>query len=554
MSERRPRDHQRFAHARRASRIAPIVLAVPLLLLAACNHGCGSSGPRPSAQVVAPRASAAPAETAPPVETAFVPTQTSGECAPGRGKDYPVGPGQKYEKIGDVPWERLAAGDTVRIHHRPEPYKEKFMVGSVGRKDAPIRVCGVRGPNGELPVIDGDGATTRRTLEFPYDGHQPRGLVFIGHRRSSPWLEQPSYITIEGLEIRNADPTRSFFDKDNRQTPWPEVAAGIFVQRGSHIVIRGCHVHSNGNGLFVGSAGGEELTRDVLIEGNYVHDNASPKNWYEHNVYNEASGVVYQFNRFGPPRRGAEGFLGGNIKERSAGVVIRYNWIEDGAHLIDLVDSQEARDPNLADPAFRESWVYGNILVRGGSASGSMVHYGGDSGMLETYRKGTLHFFNNTVVVLNASHKDWQSTAVFELSTNDEKLEMRNNVVATQVPSLPKRPTVLLGGRDEVVAGIADLSGNWISGSVQPFEGFPGRALKRAAELRGLDTSLRGADPMFVDLASLALQPSASAPFKGKGVPLPPGPHEVTMQYVKHARGEPRPKEDPPTPGALAPR
>ncbi|MBK6519857.1 MAG: hypothetical protein IPG04_38430 [Polyangiaceae bacterium] len=31
-----------------------------------------------------------------------------------------------------------------------------------------------------------------------------------------------------------------------------------------------------------------------------------------------------------------------------------------------------------------------------------MVHYGGDSGMLDTYRKGTLHFFNNTVVVENS--------------------------------------------------------------------------------------------------------------------------------------------------------
>ena len=520
-----------------------LVLAVPSLL-AACNHGCGSGGRRPSTKIVVPRGSAAP-------DTPF---ESVGDCAPGSGKDHPVGPGQKYAKIGDVPWEKLEAGDTVRIHHRPEPYKEKFMVGSVGTKDAPIRVCGVKGPKGELPVIDGDGATTRPTLEYPYDGHQPRGLVFIGHRRSSPWLEQPSYIVIEGLEIRNADPTHAFFDRDGKRTPWPELAAGIFVQRGSHITIRGCHVHSNGNGLFIGSGGGDELTQDVLIEGNYVHDNASPKNWYEHNVYNEASGVVYQFNRFGPPRKGPEGYLGGNIKERSAGVVIRYNWIEDGAHLIDLVDSQEARDRNLTDPAFHESWVYGNILVRGGQASGSMVHYGGDSGLPETYRKGTLHFLHNTVLVLNGSHEEWQATAVFELSTNDQHLDMRNNVIATEAPSVARRPTVLLGARDQVVAGIADLSGNWISEGVAGFEGFAGKEPKRLAQLRGFDGTLRGAEPSFGDLASLALHPSASAPLTGKGVSLPPGPHAVTMQYVKHGRGEPRPKEDPPTPGALAPR
>ena len=86
----------------------------------------------------------------------------SGPCVhAGPGQDYPVGPGQKYAKIGDVPWERLGAGDTVRIHARPEPYKEKIMVGGIGRVDAPIRVCGVPGPDGALPVLDGDGATTR---------------------------------------------------------------------------------------------------------------------------------------------------------------------------------------------------------------------------------------------------------------------------------------------------------------------------------------------------------------------------------------------------------
>lgn len=547
MFERSSRSVPRTTSARDDGGHRPYVgtglLLVASFAVAACGRGC-NSGPRPSTQIVVPRGSAAP-------DTPF---ESVGDCAPGRGADYPIGPGQKYAKIGDVPWEELEAGDTVRIHHRPEAYKEKFMVGSVGKKDAPIRVCGVKGPNGELPVIDGDGATTRPSLDFPYDGHQPRGLVFIGHRRSSEWLEQPSHIVIEGLEIRNADPAYTFFDKQGRRTPWPDLAAGIFVQRGSHVTIRGCHVHSNGNGLFIGTGGGDELTRDVLIEGNHIHGNASPKTWYQHNVYNEASGVVYQFNRFGPPRAGPEGVLGGNIKERSAGVVIRYNWIEDGAHLIDLVDAQEARDRNLSDPTFHESWVYGNILLRGGRSSGSMVHYGGDSGLLETYRKGTLHFFHNTVLVLNGSHKEWEATAVFELSTNDQHLDMRNNVIATEAPSVPRRPTVLLGARDQVVAGVADLAGNWVAEGVRPFDGFEGKELRRLAQLRGLEASLRGEEPMFADLPNLVLNPAASAPFKGKGTTVAPGAHAVTMQYVKHGRGAPRPVEDPPTPGALAPR
>jgi hypothetical protein len=472
----------------------------------------------------------------------------------GSGSDYPVGPGQKFASLGDVPWENLGAGDTVRIFARAEPYHEKFMVGGVGRKDAPIRVCGVPGPSGELPVIDGDGATTRASLDFPYDGHQPRGLVIVGKKHGDPWKQQPEHIVIEGLEIRGAAPPRSFKDKTGKETPWPPLAAGIFVQRASHVVIRGCVVHDNGNGLFVGTGGGEELTRDVLIEGNYVYGNGSATDYYEHNVYNEASGVVYQFNRFGPPRSGAQGVLGANIKERSADVVVRFNWIEDGAHLIDLVDSQEARDPNLADPKFHESWVYGNVLIRGEKPSGTMVHYGGDSGVLETYRKGTLHFFQNTVVVSNASYPDYQSTGVFELSTNDESLDAKNNVFYAEAKPVPFVPVALLGARDGVVSGKATLAGNWISTGIRATDGMPGKEPKTVAEVAGFDASTFGAEPGFVDAGKLDLVPKAGAAIVAKGVKLDMGAHVVDHEYVPHGKGAARPPAEPPTLGAYEPR
>ena len=40
----------------------------------------------------------------------------------GPGTDYAVGPGQTYAAIGDVPWAKLTAGDSVRIFWRDEPY------------------------------------------------------------------------------------------------------------------------------------------------------------------------------------------------------------------------------------------------------------------------------------------------------------------------------------------------------------------------------------------------------------------------------------------------
>lgn len=524
-------------HARRIQTSA--VYAGCLLLL-----GCTSStSPTGSDQ---PLGSVRTIDSSPPAKTSFAGT----ECAHGSvGTDYAVGPGKKYEKIGDVPLENLKAGDTVRIHYRPEPYREKIMIGGVGRADAPIRVCGVKGPNGELPILDGENATTRPSLIFPFDGHQVRGLVIVGWKRSDPWTTGPEHIVIEGLELRNASPPYKFTDKSGATAEYTQVAAGVFVQRGKHITIRGNVVHDNGNGLFVGSAGSVELTEDVLIEGNYVYNNGSDKDYYHHNVYNEASGVVYQFNHFGPPKAGPKGILGANIKERSAGVVIRYNWIEDGAHIIDLVDSQEARDPNLKAESFHESWVYGNVIVRGPTASGSMIHYGGDSGLLDTYRKGTLHFFHNTVVIESSAHKEWEGTAIFELSTNEEKLDSKNNVYMSDAPH-PHRPVMLLGARDQVVSGNATFEGDWIRDGIDPYAGGKSKVVATAT---GIESCVRGADAGFVAIDKRDFSVPAACPFVGKGVALSmPADHAVKMQYVRHGKSEPRPAEDKPTPGAYA--
>jgi hypothetical protein len=250
---------------------------------------------------------------------------------------------------------------------------------------------------------------------------------------------------------------------------------------------------------------------------------------------------VYQFNRFGPPRKGPQGVLGANIKERSAGVVIRFNWIEDGAHLVDLVDSQEARDPNVADKTFHESFVYGNVLVRGPTASGSMVHYGGDSGMFETYRKGTLHFFHNTVVVLNASHADYETTQLFELSTNEERLVAKNNVFFTEAKGVYKREVTLLGARDGVAAGTAELAGNWMTEGITPLQQL--KAEQRGS-VSGFDATAFGKEPGFVDLVHLDLAPAASSPLLKGAAPLElTPPHDLTKQYLLHGRSAARADE-----------
>jgi hypothetical protein len=64
------------------------------------------------------------------------------------------------------------------------------------------------------------------------------------------------------------------------------------AERGRDITIRGCVITENNNGIFTAS-GDEEVTlsRDLSIEANDIFANGSLFDYYEHNVYNEASNV-----------------------------------------------------------------------------------------------------------------------------------------------------------------------------------------------------------------------------------------------------------------------
>ena len=294
-----------------------------------------------------------------------------------------------------------------------------------------------------------------------------------------------------------------------------------------------------------------DLSHRVLIEGNYIHSNGSLTDHYHHNVYNEVSDVTYQFNRFGEPRAGAGGeVLGANIKERSAGVTIRYNWIEDGAHLIDLVDAQEAADTTLPMPSFHESYVYGNVMIRTGTQKGSMIHYGGDSGIYEHYRKGTLFLYENTVVVKNEGASDYDAPAVFEVSTNDEAIHVSNNIFWSTTSPSALAPIVFMGKRDGNTSGVATFEGNWVQNGWTAHNPLsPGNLV---AEVTGLTGSLFGNAPGFTDAASGDYSLSSGAPVVGAGVVASmSGAPPVEFEYVLHQGGKPRAAEAPPTIGAM---
>ena len=431
---------------------------------------------------------------------------------------YEVGPGQPLAAVGDVPWESLQAGDTVRIHWRAEPYREKFVLCVRGTAERPVVVQGVRGPNGERPVLDGRDATTRAALNY---WNEARGVIKVGGA-NTPADTLPAHVRIEGLEVRSARPPYTFTGRDGL-TAYPNNAAAIFVEKAEQLVIRDCELHDSGNGLFVAVSDG--ATRDVRVEGNFLHGNGNEGSAYEHNSYTEALGILFEGNRYGPLRAGC---AGNNLKDRSAGLVVRWNWLEGGNRQLDLVDA-EGSQVLVQDPRYRETFVYGNVLLEPGDDGDSqIVHYGGDSGTEADYRKGTLHFFHNTVVSRRSGN-----TTLFRLSTNEEQADCRHNIVlVTQAGSR----LALLDGDGQL-----SLGHNFFKpGRVDSHSGLSG-------SIQDDGTSILAAEPGFLDEAGDDFHLAAGSVCLDQAGPLAPAAtgHPLHSQYLAHQGLEPRPADGP---------
>jgi hypothetical protein len=451
------------------------------------------------------------------------------DCPSGGGETYQVGPQQRMRRLSDVPWDNLGAGDRVLVYWRPEPYREQILISAQGTAEKPVRICGIPGPGGQSPVITGQNARNARALGFSYAPTQERGVVVLSLRIGEKWGSKPRYVVLSGLSLRGASPDYSFTDQEGKTRHYSKSAAALFIERGEHIVVRRCVLTDSANGLFVASGDSEEvMSRDILIEGNHIYGNGIADSMYQHNAYTEAIGMVYQFNRFGTLRSGA----GGNaLKDRSAGTIIRYNWIEGGAHLLDLVDPEDSAKIASADPEFHKTYVYGNILFNGPFDGGNLVHYGGDSGNTAAYRKGILFFFNNTVVIRGEERTRW-NTAVFRLETRDEQADVRNNIVFREGST----HLFLSDG-----PGGLRLGTNWVS------QGFGKRvhAESDGAGIEGLDRIIQGRGSPFVNIDGLDLRvrPGSEAARTGDAlgsfVTEPYWPRQV---YVPHQRARAAPE------------
>jgi len=420
---------------------------------------------------------------------------------------YEVGPGKARTKIGQVPWNSLKAGDTVLIYWSTAPYREKWVLTAQGTASAPITVKGVP-YNGLRPIIDGSGATTVPGQNFWND---ERGLLKIGGS-SIPANVMPAHIIIEGLEFRNAREGVQFKTDTGAASVFARNAAAIYVERAENLTIRDCALRDSGNGLFIGSYD-SPATRNIHIEANYFSGNGNANSAYEHHVYTAAIGIVFEFNQFAPLRATSQGTA---IKDRSAGTVIRYNWIEGGNRQIDLVDSN--LPSFVSNPLYSESQVYGNVLIENaGTDNRQIVHYGGDSANLSNYRRGTLFFYNNTVV-----SKRTDRNTLFRLSTLDQRADVRNNIFYTVLP----------GTSLSLVDRYANITfaNNWIKPGFLSCYCTPEGSLLQSGWITG-------SAPGFVNEAAMDYRLVSTSPLLDRGIwpdsrVLPD--HNVTQEYVKH--------------------
>jgi len=427
-------------------------------------------------------------------------------AAAAQATTYNVGPGQTYTNIGDVPLENLVGGDVVNIYYRAAPYYEKFCLSPNASPSNPVTIHGVPDGSGNLPVLDGQNATTRLALDYAGD---ERSVIHIG-ATAIPNNQTAKGLVIENLDIKSGRTPYTYTCDAGTTKSYLTNAASIRIVDCDGVVIRNCVIRDSHNGLIT-----SPTTINITFENCYIWGNGRSGSVTEHNVYTETKYITAQYNHFGSPLVGS---TGNNFKDRSAGTICRYNWIEDGSRQLDLVD---ATTTDLrGDPKYGKDFVYGNVLYeKTAFGNNQIVHYGGDSGTTSYYRPGPLHFYNNTVVSLLTG-----GTALFR-PQDDEVIEGYNNIVHTPNGGLQI---------NAVTNGTVTYYYNWLQ------TGYNGTGAIDGGN------NITGTAPGFVSLGSEDFHLTSGSACRDAGMALPSAvlpDNNVTMQYVKHQDSEARPSD-----------
>jgi len=411
------------------------------------------------------------------------------------------------------------------------------MISGHGTATAPIRVCGVRGTQGERPIIDGNGATSRSSTDYGHPLHQTRSIVLLKPPNANWYREFPEFVIIDGLEIQGAYPTHSFTDTGGNTQPYDGFGACIWIERGHNITIRDNVIHDCTNGIFSKSTddGDFSLTKDLFVEGNYLYDYGVVGDDHEHGTYLQSVGVTYQYNHYGPQRPGGGGSA---LKDRSVGTVVRYNRIEECARSLDLVEAEDFPQTATQDPRYRETFVYGNLITKS-TDSGVPIHYGGDhygstpgaAWGEPIFRKGTLYFYGNTLVnTANAG------VYMFQLSTTEEHAEIFNNIIVYASSASYK---ALRDGTDVgsawTAGGTINLGVNWINSGWVLHDQYH----VVNAPVTGMANMITGPTPP-ISLTTLQPLPSSAVIDKAQALLPKTQPYPVLFEYSADLQGSVR--------------
>ncbi|MDB5710263.1 MAG: hypothetical protein JWL96_2333 [Sphingomonas bacterium] len=501
-----------------------------------------AAGPAP-----APTPTPTPAPSASGVSTmirAATPTLAADQSGCAAVNYYDVGPGKAFAALGQLPWSKLKGCDTVRIYPKAgnAPYNEMILV-SGGTDVAPaapnrfLRVLGMPDPvSGALPIIDGTNATqvetlpgqAPRSLQYHDNGNNRAlhrlGIVMVGPQLGYGYNNGPAgYIAIENLDIRNARYDQPFTDGlTGAADKYGSFATCLYVEAAAHFVVKGNILHDCSNGLFINSKNGglQELSQDVLIENNRFYNNSNPpiagvtNGYHEHHSYTEARDIIYQYNYFGDNIPGA---FGDCIKDRSSGLIIRYNTLASNCSTrFNLEDSTGGGALISGDAGYATTYVYGNVIdVAATSTNNYLAYYGGDSGQTSTYRQGVLYFYNNTMVVAGDGNSPYPDTLLFFLTQPNAVAEVWNNVFYA-APVTPghqgKAMAMAYAG-----SGTVNLVRNWMSPSVAAtWLGHPA-----PAKVTGWAANIISAgSPLFQNQSQHLYAPAPGSPLIDAGTSL----------------------------------
>jgi VCBS repeat-containing protein len=322
---------------------------------------------------------------------------------------FRVGPGMEYTSLNDVPWNSLIPGDTVFIYYRGTAYAEPIQLQwARGDQNRWIRVIGVPGPNGERPIITGKNAVfpSNFTTQTEYYG----GIIGIGPISTAVRGWKPGYIHIHGLEIREVRSWNTRTLRDGTTSNWSGFDAGIYGRGINYLTVSGCKFEDCGQGSFLNSTPFDGVhyrwtSQNIHYLFNYFNICGNPNlNDHEHTIYHEGIAMCYEYNWFDPRYPNSTGL---QMKERSAGIIYRYN-VMDGGNYSMIAFQDPDSDPAELTGVYDiygsrmvdNVYMYGNLfLIRDATNNfpSGPVAWGAGIGGTNT-RAGNIYFYNNVTL------------------------------------------------------------------------------------------------------------------------------------------------------------